>query len=205
MTGRIETIVGSMSSGKTTELGRRLTRHQIAKKRVVVFKPAIDDRYGSEVVKDRNGAFQFPAVNIPQEITEEDVKGLLSFSEDYDVVGIDEVQFFNENIIRLARSLRDSGKTVLLCGLDMDYRGEPFGFIGSLMAISCDAVKFQAVCTICGVDAVFTQKLINGNPAGEGTVVQIGDVKGITKESDSLSYEARCQKCYVPPYRIERG
>lgn len=202
MTGRIETMVGSMSSGKTTELGRRLTRHRIAKKKVVVFKPTIDDRYGSEVVRDRNGAFQFPAINIPQELTESDISSVLTISQGYQVVGIDEVQFFNHNIVRLVRMLRNKGKTVLLCGLDMDYRGEPFGHIGSLMAISCDAVKFQAVCTVCGVDAVYTQKLLNGDPAGGGDVVEIGDVKGMVKSTDSLSYEARCQRCFVPPYSI---
>lgn len=204
MSGRIEVIVGSMSSGKTTELGRRLNRHQIAKKTVVVFKPVIDDRYGSEVVKDRNGAFSFKAINIPQELNEKETEGILSLSEPYDVVGIDEVQFFNQHILNLVRTLREQGKTVLLCGLDMDFRGEPFGHVGSLMAISCDTLKLQAVCTSCGVDAVFTQKLINGNPASDGNIVEIGDVTSMVDSNASMTYEARCPKCFVPPYLVEK-
>lgn len=204
MSDKVEIVVGPMSSGKTTEVSRRLERHKIAKKSIIVFKPTIDDRFGSDVVTDRKRRFTFKAHNLPQELSMEDIKSVLSMTEKFDVVGIDEVQFFNQNIVLLVQLLRENGKKVLLGGLDMDFKGQPFGYIGSLMAIACNVTKLHAVCTCCGEDAIFSQKLINGQPAPEGEVVEVGDVSSEEEEEKpSTTYEARCFNCFVPPHKVK--
>lgn len=199
---KVEIIVGSMSSGKTSELARRLERHVIAKRRVIVFKPQIDDRYGEDVMTDRNRFYTFPARNLPVSLKEENVQEVLDISQEYDVVSFDEVQFFDEGIVRLVQRLRKKGKIVLLCGLDMDYRGEPFGFVGQLMSVACHVSKLHAVCKKCGNDAVVTQRLIGESPAPEGELVQVGDVTEAGEMKQAYTYEARCWTCYVHPSKV---
>lgn len=198
---KVEVIVGSMSSGKTSELGRRLERHLIAKRRIMVFKPEIDTRYGENVLTDRNRFYIFEAKNLPVDLTEEILEEVVELSDQYDVISFDEVQFFNERIVPLVQKLRKKGKIVLLCGLDMDFRGEPFGHIGPLMSIACDVTKLHAVCKGCGRDATVTQRLIAGEPAPEGETVRVGDVD--SQEEESHTYEARCWDCYVHPSKVQ--
>lgn len=197
----IEIILGPMFSGKTTEELRRVERVQLAGKEVLVMKPEIDTRYGTTIVTDRNKNMEVKAVMIPTELDEEAISYILSIAEDFEVVAVDEVQFFSKGIVTLCRTLRDKGKRVILCGLDMDYRAEPFGFVGDLMAIANQVTKLQAVCIKCGGDAFYTQRLLDGEPAPEGELVEIGD-KGKTTQS-KFTYDARCQGCYVHPSKVE--
>ncbi|WP_427337876.1 thymidine kinase [Caloranaerobacter sp. DY30410] len=183
--GWIEVVVGPMYSGKSEELIRRLRRAQIARQKIQVFKPSIDDRYSVDEVVSHNGE---KIKAIPVKNSDEIYKLL---SEDTEVVGIDEVQFFDDGIIDLCRHLADKGLRVIVAGLDMDFRGEPFGPTPSLMAIAEFVDKLTAVCVICGHPANRTQRLINGEPANynEPTIL-VG-----AKES----YEARCRLHHQVP------
>ncbi|WP_027623659.1 thymidine kinase [Clostridium lundense] len=183
--GWIEVIAGPMYSGKSEELIRRIRRAKIAKQKVQVFKPEIDDRYSKEDVVshcgDKEGAI--PVKNARQilELIEEDVQ----------VVAIDEAQFFGEDIVKVVNYIADKDKRVICAGLDMDFRGEPFGYMNELMAIAEFVDKIQAICMICGNPATRTQRLINGKPASyDDPIVLVG-----AKES----YEARCRKCHIVP------
>lgn len=183
--GWIEVIVGPMYSGKSEELIRRIKRAKIAKQKVQVFKPSIDDRYdANDVVShagDRAGAI---AVKSSDEILE-------LVNDDTQVVAIDEVQFFDCGIVDICRRLADNNKRVICAGLDMDFRGEPFGPTPNLMAIAEFVDKIQAICMVCGNPATRTQRLINGQPADYSEpVVLVGATE---------SYEARCRKCHVVP------
>ncbi|PRR80419.1 Thymidine kinase [Clostridium liquoris] len=183
--GWIEVIVGPMYSGKSEELIRRIRRAKIAKQRIQVFKPEIDDRYSKEDVVshcgDKEGAIPVKSADQILELMDEDVQ----------VVAIDEAQFFDENIVRVVNEIADKGKRVICAGLDMDFRAEPFGYMGQLMAIAEFVDKIQAICMICGNPATRTQRLINGMPANyDDPIVLVG-----AKES----YEARCRKCHVVP------
>lgn len=199
MKGRIEVITGSMFSGKTTEWARRLEREQIAKKKVGFFKPEIEDRYGKDIISDRNKTKIFKANLIPINGTEKDIEDFVKFVSDYQVIGIDEVQFFGPWIVELCRALKNEGKRVIVNGLDMTYEGEPFGYIGALMAISYSVDKLHAVCMCCGEDAVYSQRLLNGKPAPAGDLVKLGDGN---IDENKISYEARCEKCFVPPHKV---
>lgn len=183
--GWIEIITGPMYSGKSEELIRRIRRAKIAKQKVQVFKPEIDNRYSKEDVVSHCGDKE---IAIP---VEDSNRILELLDEDTQVVAIDEVQFFDKNIVKVVSDIADSGKRVVCAGLDMDFRGEPFGCISDLMAIAEFVDKIQAICMICGNPATRTQRLINGNPAKyDEPVVLVG-----AKES----YEARCRKCHVIP------
>lgn len=183
--GCIEAIVGPMYSGKSEELIRRLKRAEIAKQNVVVFKHSIDDRYCKKNVVSHNGS-RINAINIskPQKI-------YTYIDEDTQVVGIDEVQFFNDEIIDIVKDLADKGKRVLVAGLDMDFRGEPFGPTPKIMAIAEFVDKLSAICIKCGSPAHRTQRLINGRPAKySDKVVLVGATE---------SYEARCRLHHEVP------
>src|SRR5579859_2046927 len=157
--GSLEVICGSMFSGKSEELIRRVKRSQLAKLNVIVFKHSLDDRFTTEYIKSHNGN-QFEAIPIDNPST------ILAVAEkDNDVVGIDEVQFFDQSIINVICSLIDSGKRVIAAGLDLDFRGVPFGPMPTLMAIADHTTKLKAVCIECGGEAHFTQRLVNGAPA----------------------------------------
>ncbi len=180
--GRVEVICGSMFSGKTEELIRRIRRAAIAKQKVQVFKPALDSRYGMALVKSHNGAgFEAVPVNSAESI-------FTHLRPDTTVVAIDEVQFFDPAIVTVCQQLADQGKRVICAGLDTDFRGEPFGPIPTLMALAEDVEKLRAICVVCGEPASRTQRLINGQPAAyDDPIVLLGAAE---------VYEARCRQCH---------
>jgi thymidine kinase len=188
--GWIEVICGSMFSGKSEELIRRVRRTQFAKQQVQVFKPAIDNRYSEEEVVSHNGSsvIAVPIRRSSQILTE--------VMEETDVVAIDEVQFFDEGILEVVQNLANKGYRVIVAGLDQDFRGEPFGQVPALMAIAESVTKLQAVCAACGSPASRTQRLIDGEPASyDDPVILVGA---------SESYEPRCRHCHVVPRKVHQ-
>ncbi|MBN1933829.1 MAG: thymidine kinase [Anaerolineae bacterium] len=185
VSGRIEVVCGSMFSGKTEELIRRVRRAQIARQKVQVFKPAIDNRYGVQKITSHNGLF-VEAVPVP------DAQTILSLIEpETDVVAIDEVQFFDWQIANVCSELANRGLRVLLAGLDLDFRGEPFGPMPLVLALAEDVEKLHAICMACGQDASRTQRLINGQPASyDDPIILVGA---------SEVYEARCRMHHEVP------
>ncbi len=183
-TGWIEVITGCMFSGKTEELIRRLNRARYAKQRVVIFKPSIDDRYSADsVVSHSKQKLQAISVKVAKDITDH--------VDDYDVIGIDEAQFLGEGVVPVAERLADSGKRVIVAGLDQDFLGRPFHPIPHLMAVAEYVTKNLAICMQCGNPADRSQRLIRR----DATVVVGG----------TESYEARCRRCFTPqPIEQER-
>jgi thymidine kinase len=176
--GSLEVICGSMFSGKTEELIRRLRRAEIARQRVAIFKPAIDSRYGNDhIVSHSEQKLRSEAVSSAPEILEK--------VRDAQVVGIDEGQFFKDDLIRVCNTLAENGLRVIVAGLDMDYRGKPFEPMPQLMAIAEQVTKTQAICMQCGEPASYTQRLTQSR---DRVVVGAKDM-----------YEARCRACYEPP------
>jgi len=154
--GSIEVICGSMFSGKTEELIRRLNRAKIAKQRVEIFKPQIDTRYSeSDVVSHDNNAIPSTPIGSPQNI--------LLYVNEVDVVGIDEAQFFDETLVEVCTTLAAQGYRVIIAGLDMDFRGEPFGPMPALLAVADDVSKEHAICVRCGAPAYVSHRLVNEN------------------------------------------
>jgi len=185
--GSMEVICGSMFSGKTDEMIRRLRRAVIARQKVQVFKPLIDVRYSLEQVVSHAGAeFAAIPVNKSTEVFEK-------LDADTTVVGIDEAQFFDNGIIEVCCQLVERKLRVLVAGLDMDFRGTPFGPMPMLMAQAERVDKFQAICMVCGEPASRTQRLVNGRPAFyDDPVVIVGA---------SEMYEARCRWHHEVPHR----
>ncbi|MBF9237121.1 thymidine kinase [Hymenobacter sp. BT683] len=174
--GWIEVVCGSMFSGKTEELIRRLTRARIARQQVEIFKPAVDTRYDAEDVVSHNAArIRSTPVAIPSEI--------LLLAAGSDVVGIDEGQFFDDSLVEVCQQLADNGTRVIVAGLDMDYLGRPFGPMPALLATAEYVTKVHAVCVCCGEIASYSYR----NAASESQV--------LLGETDS--YEARCRPCFV--------
>jgi len=183
--GWIELICGSMFSGKTEELIRRLVRADIAKQKVQVFKPEIDKRYAANKVSSHSGS-RHQAVVVK---SVDDMAAMIA--DDTNVIGIDEVQFFDWKIAELCDNLANRGRRVILAGLDLDFRGEPFGPMPLLMAQAELVDKLQAICMICGSPASRTQRLINGYPANyDDPVIMVGA---------SEVYEARCRQHHKVP------
>ncbi len=148
----LEVVVGSMFSGKSEELIRGVKRAVIARRSVQVFKPLIDDRHGVEVVRSHDGdSFVARPVRSSEEI-------LALVSPDTTVVGIDEVQFFDPGIVHVVRTLVAAGRRVICAGLDLDFRGEPFGSVPTLLAIAEHVDKLEAICVVCGEAATRTQR-----------------------------------------------
>jgi thymidine kinase len=177
--GSIEVVCGSMFSGKTDELIRRLIRATIARQKVQVFKPAIDVRYAVEKVTSHAGA-NFDAVPV-----EKASEILSKFEKDTTVVGVDEAQFFDPGVVDVCQQLAERGVRVIVAGLDMDFRGEPFGPMPILMSRAEHVDKLHAICMVCGDEASRTQRLVNGKPARyDDPVVIVGA---------SELYEARCR------------
>jgi len=173
--GWIEVICGSMFSGKTEELIRRMRRAQIARQRIEIFKPVIDKRYSdSEIVSH-------DAQKLPSKIVK-NAQQIIPLALEAQVVGIDEAQFFGKSLIRVSKTLANMGKRVIIAGLDMDFRGEPFHPIPELLAIAEDITKTHAICVICGNPAHFTQRKTKAK-----NQVLIG--------AENI-YEARCRNCY---------
>ena len=179
--GWIEVICGSMFSGKSEELIRRLRRTIIAKQRVQIFKPVIDSRYSdAEIVS--HSEMRMPSISVASS-----AELLGKVDHRTEVVGIDEAQFFDEGLVDVAQRLADQGKRVIVAGLDKDFRGLPFGPIPALMAVAEDVTKTLAICMRCGSPANNTQRLVESDE-----LVVVG-AQGV--------YEARCRRCFEPPPR----
>jgi thymidine kinase len=179
--GHIEVICGSMFSGKTEELIRRLRRAQIAKQMVAIFKPTIDNRYSDkEIVSHSYQRIPSTVVTEPAEILELGVNA--------DVIGIDEAQFFDITLVQVCEKLANDGKRVIVAGLDTDYKGVPFEPIPQLLAIAEYITKTLAVCMKCGAPANKTQRLTH-----EGSRVVVGALD---------KYEARCRACFEIPEEV---
>jgi thymidine kinase len=180
-----ELITGPMSCGKTEELLRRIRRCIIAKKKVKVFSPDVDTRSGGDYIESRNGLW-LDAIKVKHSIE------ILSLVKDVQVVAIDELQFFDTNIVPVINQLMKEGKRVIGTGLELDFKAEPFGSMPELMCIATKVDKLHAVCMKCGCDhATRTQRLIDGKPADKSSpLIMIGGDE---------TYEARCIKCYELP------
>lgn len=180
----LEVICGPMFSGKSEELIRRLRRAKIAKQKVITFKHSFDNRHAIECVVSHNGT----KLDAEPLSSEEQILDI-AMQHNADVVGIDEAQFFTNELIAVICKLLDAGKRVIVAGLDRDFRGAPFGSIPTLMAIANKVTKLQAICTLCGNDAHMTQRLVNGKPAKHNDpIVLIGAQE---------AYQARCTGCYT--------
>ncbi len=177
-TGWIEVIVGSMFSGKSEELIRRVRRAQIARQKVQVFKPRIDDRYSKEEIASHSGMTHLSKpVMTATELLEQ-------IEPDTQVVGIDEGQFFDMGLIDAANKLADSGKRVIVAGLDQDYTGKPFEPMPQLLSVAEFITKTHAICVKCGNTANYSQRTVESEAR-----VEVGA---------SDKYEARCRKCFIP-------
>lgn len=176
--GWIEVIAGCMFSGKTEELIRRLRRAEIAKQKVIIFKPKIDNRYSTDSIVSHSEQ------SLPSILIEND-KEILHLSVDAEVIGIDEAQFFSGNLVNICNSLANAGKRIIVAGLDQDYRGVPFEPMPQLLAIAEYITKTLAICMVCGNPADKTQRK---TISAERVVVGAADI-----------YEARCRKCHYIP------
>lgn len=183
--GRIEVICGPMFAGKTEELIRRVKRMEYAKKKYLVFKPTIDNRYSTcEVVshnKKRTNAINID-INNPNMVSK-------YITEDISALVFDEVQFFNESLLKIVKDYASKGLRIICAGLDKDFLGNPFGIMPNLLALADEVTKLTAICMVCGEEATETQRIIDGHPAyDDDDVVLIGATE---------SYEARCRKCHI--------
>lgn len=187
--GWIEVISGVMFSGKSEELIRRVRRALLARRTVQVFKSYLDDRYGGiRAIHSHDGS------SIEAEPIQSSTELMEKVRPDTQVVAIDEVQFLDHGIVRVANVLADRGIRVIAAGTDMDFRGEPFGPMGALLAVAEKVDKLHAICIRCGALATRNQRLVNGKPApAEGPTIQVGGLE---------SYEARCRACHEVPSLI---
>ncbi|MBN1312852.1 MAG: thymidine kinase [Anaerolineae bacterium] len=183
--GRIEVICGCMFSGKSEELIRRVRRAQIARQKVEVFKSSLDNRYQANCVNSHNRS---SIAAIPVQSAGEIIRNL---SGDATTVAIDEAQFFGSELIELCSQLAGRGIRVIVAGLDLDFRGEPFGPIPELVAKADYVDKLQAICSVCFKDATRSQRLIDGRPAQyDDPIILVGAQE---------SYEPRCRHCHTVP------
>jgi len=190
MPGKLEVITGCMFAGKTEELLRRVERARIAKKHVLLLKPSLDTRYSAEEIVTHYGR-SLPCHRLPPKISLEGLERLVGDElAAADVVAFDEAHFFDRGFPALCEALVSRGKRVIVAGLDLNFRGEPFGPMPELLALADEVLKLQAVCVVCGKPATRSQRLIDGKPAREGPEILIGGLE---------SYEARCRDCFVPP------
>lgn len=173
--GRIEVVCGSMFSGKTEELLRRVNRARIARQKVEIYKPVIDTRYSEDEVvsHDSNAVVSTPVENS---------QAILLLSSEADVVGIDEAQFFDEGLVDVCNQLANAGKRVIIAGLDMDFKGNPFGPMPQLCAIAEDVTKVHAICVRCGNLAHISHRIVEGDKQ-----VMLGELQ---------EYEPLCRQCY---------
>lgn len=180
--GRIEIITGCMFSGKTEELIRRTRRALLAGLNAQVFKPVVDTRHQTPTITSHDGSnYQAQVVNNASDI-------LFEVYNETTVIAVDEIQFFDHDIVVVCETLADNGKRVICAGLDMDFRGQPFGSVPDLMAIAEQIDKLQAICVVCGEGASRTQRLVVGKSVNEDEpIVLIGSFE---------TYEARCRLCH---------
>ena len=181
--GWIEVITGSMFSGKTEELIRRMRRAEIAKQKIVLFKPSIDERYSTDFVVSHDK-------RVIEAVSVEDAKQIEVLSKSYDVIGIDEAQFFGSELVDVCERLADGGKRVIVSGLDQDFQGKPFEPIPQLLAVAEFITKNLAICMVCGNPANRNQRM-----SSEQDRVMIGGKD---------TYEARCRTCFKPNEFIEK-
>lgn len=183
MSGTLEVICGPMFSGKSEELIRRLRRAKIARQKIVSFKPHIDNRYGLEYIVSHDGnKVEAKPLELVHHIAD------IVAHHQATVVGIDEAQFFPQELVGIICHLVNEGKRVIVAGLDLDFRGAPFGCMPLLLAIADKISKLHAICTECGKDAHFTQRLVNGQPAKhDDPIIMVGAQE---------AYQARCRGCY---------
>ena len=174
--GRVEVVCGSMFSGKTEELIRRLRRAQFAKQRVEIFKPSIDVRYSEEEVVSHEGT-SIPSTPVDSSAS------ILLMAQESDVVGIDEAQFFDEHIVEVCNELASKGIRVIVAGLDLDFKGQPFGPMPALCAIADEVTKVHAICVRCGALAYVSHRIV----AGEKQVML----------GEKQEYEPLCRECYA--------
>lgn len=181
--GHLEVVCGSMFSGKTEELIKKLKRAKFAKKNVRVFKHKLDDRTTIESLHSHNGGnIKAVALDNPKEIP-------LFIDDTVNLVGIDEVQFYSQDIILEILNLLEQGIDVIVAGLDLDFRGVPFGCMPTLLSIADKVTKLKAICVRCGDEAHFTQRLINDKPAKySDPIVLVGAQE---------CYQARCRTCFI--------
>ena len=187
-----EVITGPMSCGKTEELLRRIKRCIIAQKKVKVISPEIDTRSKGDYIESRNGLW-LDAINV------KNARDILShITPEDEIVALDEIQFFDLEIVSVVRKLIEHGKRVIASGLDLDFKGEPFGAMPELLCLADKVDKLSAVCMKCGSDnATRTQRLINGFPADKSSpLIMIGGDE---------TYEARCLKCYELPDKVSEN
>lgn len=183
--GWIEVITGCMFAGKTEELIRRIRTLQYAKKKILVIKPAIDNRYSETEIASHSG-YRVKSVSVKKAV---DILALVT--KEIDVVAIDEAQFFDQELVPVCEMLANSGKRVMVAGLDRDFRGEPFGLIPELLTRGEFVTKLSAVCASCGAPATRTQRIVNGKPASyHDPIILVGA---------SESYEPRCRHCHTVP------
>ena len=187
--GWLEVICGCMFAGKTEELIRRITRIRLAKKEVIVFKPVIDDRYAKiEVVSHSQRKVKSIPINNSSEI-------LPNLTSKPYAVAIDEAQFFDEGLVDVIEKLANMGVRVIVAGLDLDFRGEPFGIMPEILARAEYVTKLHAICQVCGEPATRTQRLIDNKPA------YYDDPIILVSAQDK--YEARCRHCHQVPHKDE--
>ena len=178
----LEVISGCMFAGKTEELIRRINVLSYAKMNIIVFKPKIDNRYSDTEIVSHSGA------KVPCLVVDRAQEILKKVNIDTEVVAIDEVQFFDQDIVDVCEYLADKGIRVIVAGLDKDFRGEPFGIMPELLTRAEFITKLTAVCTKCGAPATRTQRLVNGKPASfNDSIVLVGAVE---------HYEPRCRHCH---------
>lgn len=184
--GWIEVVTGVMFSGKSEELIRRVRRALIARRRVQVFKSALDDRYaGVRRVSTHDGS---GVDAVPVRDSREVLERVHPYAQ---VVAVDEVQFLDDGIVEVLELLADRGMRVIAAGTDLDFRGEPFGPMAKLLAAAETVDKLHAICVLCGGAATRNQRLVDGEPAPyEAPTIQVGGAE---------SYEARCRKCHQVP------
>jgi thymidine kinase len=188
--GWIELVCGSMFSGKTEELLRRVRRAEIARKSIRIFKPTIDHRYGLVRVASHDGIAREDVI-----VVERAWEILDHITPDVEVVAIDEVQFFDWRIADVCTLLANQGRRIIAAGLDQDFRGEPFGPMPLLLALAERVDKLHAICVVCGASASRTQRLIDGRPARyDDPIILVGG---------SERYEARCRNCHDVPGKPE--
>jgi thymidine kinase len=176
--GWIEVICGSMFSGKTEELIRRMRRAQIARQKIEIVKPAVDNRFSSDEIVSHD------AQKLPSKMVKS-AKDIIPLALEAQVVGIDEAQFYGKSLVKVCTTLANMGKRVIVAGLDMDYRGEPFDPIPELLAIAEDITKTHAICVICGNPANYTYRT---SEQKDRVIIGATDI-----------YEARCRNCFEPP------
>lgn len=185
-TGWIEVICGVMFSGKSEELIRRIKRADFAKQKVQVFKPDIDNRYTSGCINSHSG-IAFKAISVKQ-----DVNLLDHIDSDTKVVAVDEIQFFHEDMVKTLELIADRGIRVIVAGLELDFRGEPFGIMPKILCVAEYVDKLHSICVKCSAPATRTQRLINDEPAKyNDPVIMVGA---------SDSYEPRCRLCHTVVY-----